>query len=232
MTPEFVVRAGSYMYGTNLPTSDVDERGFFMPTLRETCGIDTSRSAVTNTAERDEAFWEIRHYVKLCCQANPNVIETAFAPDDCIVKKTPFAQSILDLRDSFLSRQVAKTYMGYAKGNYMRVLKNRNFLANDPYQYDGKDTMHLVRLARMGAETLLTGKLRVRRPEDREFFLQIRRNEVPWDRIVSEFMAHTKSWADVEAKSPLPVKPDTDTISQQLAALVFERLAQTHDGYR
>lgn len=225
------------MYGTNLPTSDVDERGFFMPTLRETCGIDASRSAVTNTSERDEAFWEIRHYVKLCCQANPNVIETAFAPDDCIVKKTPFAQSILDLRDSFLSRQVAKTYMGYAKGNYMRVLKNlesslgRYEAAKATYQYDGKDTMHLVRLARMGAETLLTGKLRVRRPEDREFFLQIRRNEVPWDRIVSEFEAHTKSWADVEAKSPLPVKPDTDTISQQLAALVFERLAHTHDGY-
>ena len=219
------------MYGTDLPTSDVDSRGFFMPTLEETCGFDASKSAVTNTDERDEAFWEVRHYVKLCCQANPNVIETAFAPDDCITLKSPFAQRILDLREGFLSRRIAKTYMGYAKGNYMRVLKNRNFLANDPFQYDGKDTMHLVRLARMGAETLLTGKLRVRRPEDREFFLQIRHNLVPWDRIVSEFEAHTKSWADVEAKSPLPREPDTATISRQLGALVFERLAQTHDGY-
>lgn len=229
MTPEFTVKAGSWMYGTNVPESDIDHRGFFMPSLRQTCGFSESKSAVTNTDERDEAWWEVRHYVKLCCQANPNVLETAFAPDDCIVKKTKFAQKILDLRESFLSRQVATTYMGYARGNYLRVTKNKP--PGDPYAYDGKDTMHLVRLVRMGAEALQTGVLRVRRTEDREFFLKIRRNEIPWGQIVTEFEGHTASWRDLEAKSPLPPKPDLDTIDQQLAALVFERLAETHDGY-
>lgn len=224
---EYSVKAGSYMYGTNLPTSDVDYRGFFMPSLRSVCGIDQSEeSRVINNKDKDEAFWEIRRYVKLCCQANPNVLETAFAPEDCVVKRTPLADKILAMRDQFLSRRIARTYMGYARGNYLRVLKA------DTGKYDGKDTMHLIRLVRTGSEALMTGKLRVRRPEDRDLFLKIRRNEVPWETIKSEFEGHTKLWAKIEADSPLPEDPDIATISNRVASIVFENLASTHDWYR
>lgn len=227
MTPEYSVKAGSYMYGTNLPTSDVDLRGFFMPSLRSVCGIDEAESSkVVNNSEKDEAFWELRRYVKLCCQANPNVLETAFAPEDCVVYRSPLANKVLAYRDSFLSRRIAKTYMGYARSNYMRVLKADNG------KYDGKDTMHLVRLVRTGSEALLTGMLRVRRPEDREFFLKIRHNEVPWETIENEFEGHVKLWGKLEEGSPLPPEPDIATISQRVASIVFEQFNRTYDGYR
>lgn len=205
------------MYGTNIETSDKDRRGFFLPTCEEALGFRQGPdSVVTNSKEKDEAYWEIRHFFKLCAQANPNVLEVLFAPEDCIEVCGVIGETVRDYRSGFLSRRIARTYLGYATGNYKRLLKM------DPY--DGKDAMHMIRLVRMGAEALTTGFLRVRRTEDREFFLAIRRCEVPWERLQQEFEGHQKLWSKMEADSVLPAEPDEKFLSGLCSKLVLQRI--------
>lgn len=216
---EYRVLAGSYMYGTNVETSDKDYRGFYIPTKEQLYGFRAPADTVTITeGGKDEAYWPIQKYFSMCSQANPNVIETIFAPIDCVVGAGYVGWRVRDMAHMFLSKKIATSYLGYATGNYHRTVKNRD--PANPYDYDGKDVMHLIRLVRMGNETLRTGKLRVRREEDRNYFLRIRKNQEPWWAIETEFLAHKENWSKIEASSSLPEEPDFDRLNKILVRLV------------
>lgn len=75
--------------------------------------------------------------------------------------------------------------------------------------YSTKNSMHAVRLLKMGREILMEGKVIVKRP-DREELLQIRRGEWPIERIL-EFVDTTMKELDdyvISGKCTLPNSPD------------------------
>lgn len=95
--------------------------------------------------------------------------------------------------------------------NYWSWKKNRNEKRSEleeKFGYDTKHASHLVRLLRMGAEALETGKLVVRRPDAAEL-LAIRNGAWTYEEVVeyAEMMDnHVRT--NLYAKTSLPKKPN------------------------
>ena len=106
--------AGSISYGTNLPTSDVDFRGVF---CGDPVNIRTPFFTVReceDTLEEDTKLYELSHFMKLCLDCNPNVIETLWVNDTDITFRTAAYDLLREHRHGLLSSKVAFTTSGYA----------------------------------------------------------------------------------------------------------------------
>ena len=95
--------------------------------------------------------------------------------------------------------------------NYWTWKKNRNAYRSEleeQYGYDTKHAAHLVRLLRMGAEALETGRLNVFRPDAQEL-LSIRHGAWTYDEVV-EYAEHMDNHVRkvLLPKTHLPPKPD------------------------
>jgi predicted nucleotidyltransferase len=108
----FKAKSGSHAYGLNTPTSDVDIRGVFIAPKDVFYGLYLPEQASDDT--NDTTYYELRRFVKLLSQQNPNTIEFLNFPDDCILKKHPLFDRILEHKDKFISCRVRDTFSGYA----------------------------------------------------------------------------------------------------------------------
>jgi hypothetical protein len=59
-------------------------------------------------------YYSLRRVVELLAQANPNILELLFMPEDCVLKSSPEMQSLVAHRGLFISKQCADTHAGYA----------------------------------------------------------------------------------------------------------------------
>ena len=69
----FLTLGGSYAYGTNIETSDVDIRGVASPSVRDILGFGKFEQVV-NT-KTDTTIYEFNKIISLLMNCNPNVIE-------------------------------------------------------------------------------------------------------------------------------------------------------------
>lgn len=76
------------------------------------------------------------------------------------------------------------------------------------YQYDVKNAAHLIRLLRMGAEFLETGRLQVFRERDAEELKQIKRGGWTLDQVKAEAERLFAQVTQARERSPLPPQPD------------------------
>lgn len=83
---------GSHAYGTSLPTSDTDIRGVFIQPLEDILKYGYVEQVADD--KNDIVFYELRRFMTLVTQNNPNIIEILFAPKDCIQVNTPYWQLI------------------------------------------------------------------------------------------------------------------------------------------
>jgi len=138
--------AGSISYGTNLPTSDVDFRGVF---CADPVNIRTPFYTVReceDVAEEDTKLYELSHFMKLCLECNPNIIETLWVDDEDIVFRTPAYDLLREHRHKLLSSKIAFTTSGYAISQLKRI-KGHNKWINSPQPFDApkpKDYVSLI----------------------------------------------------------------------------------------
>ena len=123
--------AGSIAYGTNLPTSDVDYRGIF---CADPVNVRTPFFVVReveDASEEDTKLFELAHFMKLCLDCNPNIIETLWVDDADIVTRTPAYDLLRENRYKLLSSKIAFTTSGYAIAQLKRI-KGHNKWINNP----------------------------------------------------------------------------------------------------
>jgi len=126
----FVTRHGSYAYGTNTPTSDLDVKGFVIPPREYFLGFANVFEQADGTSPIDHAFYDIRKFFRLAADCNPSIIEVLFtAPEDHIYV-SPVGESVLKIRNSFLSRKAKHTFCGYAVSQLKRIKAHRRWLLN------------------------------------------------------------------------------------------------------
>ena len=122
--------AGSISYGTNLPTSDVDFRGVFCADpVNILTPFFTVRECV-DVSEEDTKLYELSHFMKLCVDCNPNIIETLWVDDVDITFRTPAYDLLREHRHSLLSSKIAFTTSGYALAQLKRIKGHNTFLMN------------------------------------------------------------------------------------------------------
>lgn len=127
----YLTRHGSHAYGTNIPGSDEDFRGVAIaPREFYLGGLHKFEQAVCN--EPDLTIFELKKFVSLASQANPNVIEILFVDDSDRLVVSAAGEQLLAARDLFLSRRVKHTFSGYARAQLKRIDAHYRWLTKPP----------------------------------------------------------------------------------------------------
>lgn len=107
---------GSHLYGTNIEgVSDVDMGGVYIADNNTLLGLPENYEPQISDEKHDTTYYELGRWVELLMKANPNALESLFAPDDKIVGEIhPAVQLIRDNRDLFVTKECFNSLNGYA----------------------------------------------------------------------------------------------------------------------
>lgn len=128
-----LIRHGSFAYGTNTETSDIDVKGACIPPKEYFLGS-TKRfeQAELKAPDPDAVIYDIRKFFDLAANCNPNLIEVLHTdPSDHFVVSS-LGQEILDHKDDFLSKKIKHTFSGYAVSQLHRIKLHKRWLMNPP----------------------------------------------------------------------------------------------------
>ena len=103
---------GSQAYGIATPTSDVDIKGVFIQPLDDILNFNYVEQV--NDEKNDTTYYEIRRFLQLIQQNNPNLLELLALPQDCILYKDPIFDIIIDNKDKLISKVCKNSFGGYA----------------------------------------------------------------------------------------------------------------------
>ena len=122
----FLTLGGSYAYGTNVDTSDVDVRGCALNSCSDLLGL-SNFEQVVNT-ETDTTIYSFNKLIGLLLNCNPNTIEMLGCKPEHYFFITDIGQEMIDNRKLFLSRRAVHSFGGYANQQLRRL---ENALARD-----------------------------------------------------------------------------------------------------
>lgn len=129
--------AGSHLYGTSRPDSDIDIRGVCMMPVESLLGLSRFEQYI-RTDEQDITIYGLNKFVDLSLGANPNILDILFAPPDKWRIITRQWQQIYSIRHMFLSQKARYTFSGYAVSQLKRLQRHYAWLTNPP---DHKPTL-------------------------------------------------------------------------------------------
>jgi len=127
----YKVISGSHAYGTNTPSSDMDIRGVFIPSDDYIFGIKRMDTNISNDNE-DIVLYELRKYISLLVNSNPNIIELLYVDKKHILEMTPLGEMLRDARRTFLSKRVYYTFGAYAHSQIKRMEGHIKWIQNPP----------------------------------------------------------------------------------------------------
>jgi predicted nucleotidyltransferase len=200
--------AGSHAYGTANAQSDEDTRGIFAVPAREYLNLERPADQVSD--ERGNVvYYSLRRVIELLTQANPNILELLFMPDDCVLKTSPEMQQLIAARDIFVSKQCADTHAGSAMS---RIGKGPGL--------DAKHLMHTVRLLMSGRSLMATGRPIVRfMGAELELLLTIRAGRRSFEEIMAIAEAIMDECKRLKQSAALPERCDPAAAGQLLQTL-------------
>lgn len=132
---------GSYAYGTNVETSDVDIRGCALNSTSDILGM-TNFEQVVHT-ETDTTVYSFNRLISLLVSCNPNTIEMLGCKPEHYFVKTEIGKAMIDNRKMFLSQKAADSFGGYATQQLRRL---ENALARDrlPQERQEEHMLHAM----------------------------------------------------------------------------------------
>ena len=149
----FKCKAGSHLYGTNTALSDIDYRGVFIPDERYFYGFMLSTEQFEDK-KNDETYFEIRKFMRLAIDNNPNIVELLFVPENMWEVATYEWRLIYEHRKLFLSKKAKYTFLGYANSQFKRIKSHRNWLLNPPKKKPIPEDFELTRETLMSDDDL------------------------------------------------------------------------------
>lgn len=244
--PTFVLGSTNYMtimgsvsYGVSNDSSDVDLYGFCTPpkeiVFPHTNGIipgfgrqeqrfeqwqehhviDDSKNK-----EYDFQIFNIVKYFQLLMENNPNIIDSIFTPDNCILKMDKVGNHIRSNRDLFLHKGAIYKFRGYASSQFSKI-KNKTNSSNpkrkdsiEKFGFDVKFSYHLCRLLLEAEQIANEHTLDIQR--NRELLKSIRRGEWTFDFLQEWYDKKLIQLEECFSRSTLRNVPDEQAIKQIL----------------
>lgn len=185
LQPEYEVIMGSMAYGVSGNSSDIDlyavcippkesvfphlngmVPGFApqpeQPHVWQRHHIKTEEGSKFEK-EYDVASYNIVSFFRLAAENNPNIIDSLFVPDRCVVNQTDIGKHIRQNRRLFLHKGAYAKFKGYAYSQ-MKQIATRKPVGKraesvEKFGYDVKFAYHVVRLAQEAEQILRTGDL-------------------------------------------------------------------------
>ena len=126
--------AGSYSYGTNIDTSDIDIRGITLNQKSDLVGLTQFEQYVDD--HTDTVIYGFNKIVTLLLNCNPNAIELLGLNPKHYLYLNDIGQMLLDNRKLFLSKRAVNSFGGYADAQLRRL---QNALARDTFSQSEKE---------------------------------------------------------------------------------------------
>lgn len=123
------VVSGSRAYGTQLPTSDYDERGIFID-IPERVWLPFKKLEQVQLPEDDIVIYELSKYMTLLTEQNPNIMELIWTEPEDVKYANNAGKFLLENRSLFLSKDVCNSYSGYAMAQLRRIKGHNNWINN------------------------------------------------------------------------------------------------------
>ena len=141
----YEVMTGSVAYGASSDTSDMDIIGFAIPPKEQI--FPHLQGHITGfgdapvlfeqyqqhhvfdkekSQEYDFTVYNIVKFFDLCMDNNPNMIDTLFVPQRCVLFCTKIAQKVRDERKLFLHKKSYHKFRGYAYAQLTKIDKGAN----------------------------------------------------------------------------------------------------------
>ena len=131
--------AGSYSYGTNIETSDMDVRGIALNQKSDLIGLTQFEQYVDGNT--DTVIYAFNKIVTLLLSCNPNTIELLGLNPEHYLYLNDIGQMLLDNKKLFLSRRAIQSFGGYADAQLRRL---QNALARDSFPQSERSSISLI----------------------------------------------------------------------------------------
>lgn len=130
---------GSKLYGTDLPTSDTDISGIFIPPFSILLGLHTIDQVDNSLSSKDEnqkntkealdaTYYSLHKFVNLAIVGSPNVLERLFAPKEKITFINSYGELLVKNRSMFITKSIIPKFLGYAVSQkHKMIIKTVNF---------------------------------------------------------------------------------------------------------
>lgn len=243
----YLARVGSYSYGTNTETSDIDLRGASVAPFRSYCdpywNFEQYEEQVAKGFATDKVIYDIKKFIKLAAQANPNAIETLFVEERFIEEITDEGKFLHRSRDLFVSQEFKRRIFGFANRELEElrsdIEKSKRFepftedeeeakVLTDHYftrfhKKQGKRALHVRRLMNMLLDFYQKETIVVFRPEGKELSEERYkdwRDPNSFSDLEKFFVMRETEILHLAEKSQIPDKPDYEKISELCYTLI------------
>ena len=137
----FECHVGSKLYGTNRPDSDEDLMGVFLPSTKESFGLNPfsrdnaeydlgqklSDGARNTAGDTDRKFYRLDKFLSLLAEGQSKQLEMLFCPPSLYTITSPEWDLLVSHRELFVSKQAVVPFCRFAKAQSLKaVLKGEN----------------------------------------------------------------------------------------------------------
>lgn len=178
--------AGSRAYGIHTDASDVDVKGTAIPTAPYFHGfvhafeqadsaamlapftedLNPAERAVAAASKLEGTVYDLRKFLRLASDNNPNILDVLFSRDDEVRVQTRAGRALRAHRDLFLSARAKHTFSGYAAAQLKRIKGHRKWLLDPPKAAPTRAAFGLPEHTLLPADQLAAANAAVRKELD------------------------------------------------------------------
>lgn len=172
----------------------------------------------------DLKIYSIVKYFDLGLSGNPNILDSLFTPEECVIHGTIAGRMVRDNRKLFVSKLVWNSFRGYAFGQLKKMTDRKAKGARveiiERYGYDCKFASHVIRALDEGQQLMETGEMNIQRAK--EVMKSIRRGEWKLEEII-DWAKNKANELDIAfTNCKLPERPDEEEVKKLLIRCIEE----------
>lgn len=226
---------GSVAYGVSGDSSDMDIYGFAIPPKDEIFphlrGVIQGFGRQAQRFEQyqqhhiecddkqyDLTIYNIVKFFQLAMQNNPNIIDSLFTPQFCVLHITKIGQMVREQRRLFLHKGSWHKFKGYAYSQLHKMAtkdpEGKRKEIREKYGYDVKFAYHVVRLLDEAEQILMDGDINLQR--NKEQLKAVRRGDVSEEEIRKWASEKETQLEKLYIDSKLRYSPDEEMIKTLL----------------
>lgn len=168
----------------------------------------------------DINIYSLLKYMRLVADNNPNMLDSLFTPEHCVLYISKLGKMLRDKRHVFLSKAAYHSFRGYAHSQLHKVDKPKDSKEFEIYGYDVDSAYHTVRLMLECEQILAEGDLTL--DKNSQVLRDVREglwSLVDFKTFVEKKMDVLKYLCEI---STLPERPDEKQIKQLFLDIIEE----------